>query len=400
MATGSGAFPDMPSIAGIRAGIASAGIKKAGHRDLVVFELGERSQVAAVFTRNVFCAAPVKVARDHLMAGAPRYLLINTGNANAGTGEHGLVAANACCEALAHEAGVSAQQVLPYSTGVIGEPLPVERIGAALGAALADLASDHWQQAATGIMTTDTRPKGATRTLQINGQSVTINGIVKGSGMICPNMATMLVFIATDAAIEQAALAAMLRKGADLSFNRITVDSDTSTNDACTMVATGEGAVVAGDDLEAFATVLDDLMLELAQAVIRDGEGATKFVAIEVADAQSEEEALKIAYSVAHSPLVKTALSASDANWGRVLMAIGKAGVDLDVALTTLTINGVLIAQYGERAPGYSEEAGSRAMSEEDIVIRITLGRGDQAATVWTSDLSHEYVTINAEYRT
>lgn len=400
MATGSGAFPDMPSIAGIRAGIASAGIKKAGHRDLVVFELGERSQVAAVFTRNVFCAAPVKVARDHLMAGAPRYLLINTGNANAGTGEHGLVAANACCEALAHEAGVSAQQVLPYSTGVIGEPLPVERIGAALGAALADLASDHWQQAATGIMTTDTRPKGATRTLQINGQSVTINGIVKGSGMICPNMATMLVFIATDAAIEQAALAAMLRKGADLSFNRITVDSDTSTNDACTMVATGEGAVVAGDDLEAFAAVLDDLMLELAQAVIRDGEGATKFVAIEVADAQSEEEALKIAYSVAHSPLVKTALSASDANWGRVLMAIGKAGVDLDVALTTLTINGVLIAQYGERAPGYSEEAGSRAMSEEDIVIRITLGRGDQAATVWTSDLSHEYVTINAEYRT
>ncbi|WP_414502788.1 bifunctional glutamate N-acetyltransferase/amino-acid acetyltransferase ArgJ [Zymobacter sp. IVIA_5232.4 C2] len=400
MATGSGAFPDMPSIAGIRAGIASAGIKKAGHRDLVVFELGERSQVAAVFTRNVFCAAPVKVARDHLAAGAPRYLLINTGNANAGTGEHGLVAANACCEALAREAGVSAQQVLPYSTGVIGEPLPVERIDAALGAALADLAPDHWQQAATGIMTTDTRPKGATRTLQINGQSITINGIVKGSGMICPNMATMLVFIATDAAIEQAALAAMLRKGADLSFNRITVDSDTSTNDACTMVATGEGAVVAGDDLEAFAAVLDDLMLELAQAVIRDGEGATKFVAIEVADAQSEEEALKIAYSVAHSPLVKTALSASDANWGRVLMAIGKAGVDLDVALTTLTINGVLIAQYGERAPGYSEEAGSRAMSEEDIVIRITLGRGDQAATVWTSDLSHEYVTINAEYRT
>ncbi|WP_414501060.1 bifunctional glutamate N-acetyltransferase/amino-acid acetyltransferase ArgJ [Zymobacter sp. IVIA_12111.31 C1] len=400
MATGSGAFPDMPSIAGIRAGIASAGIKKAGHRDLVVFELGERSQVAAVFTRNVFCAAPVKVARDHLASGAPRYLLINTGNANAGTGEHGLVAANACCEALAREAGVSAQQVLPYSTGVIGEPLPVERIDAALGAALADLAPDHWQQAATGIMTTDTRPKGATRTLQINGQSITINGIVKGSGMICPNMATMLVFIATDAAIEQAALAAMLRKGADLSFNRITVDSDTSTNDACTMVATGEGAVVAGDDLEAFAAVLDDLMLELAQAVIRDGEGATKFVAIEVADAQIEEEALKIAYSVAHSPLVKTALSASDANWGRVLMAIGKAGVDLDVALTTLTINGVLIAQYGERAPGYSEEAGSRAMSEEDIVIRITLGRGDQAATVWTSDLSHEYVTINAEYRT
>lgn len=400
MATGSGAFPDMPSIAGIRAGIASAGIKKAGHRDLVVFELGERSQVAAVFTRNVFCAAPVKVARDHLAAGVPRYLLINTGNANAGTGEHGLVAANACCEALAREAGVSAQQVLPYSTGVIGEPLPVERIDAALGAALADLAPDHWQQAATGIMTTDTRPKGATRTLQINGQSITINGIVKGSGMICPNMATMLVFIATDAAIEQAALAAMLRKGADLSFNRITVDSDTSTNDACTMVATGEGAVVAGDDLEAFAAVLDDLMLELAQAVIRDGEGATKFVAIEVADAQSEEEALKIAYSVAHSPLVKTALSASDANWGRVLMAIGKAGVDLDVALTTLTINGVLIAQYGERAPGYSEEAGSRAMSEEDVVIRITLGRGDQAATVWTSDLSHEYVTINAEYRT
>lgn len=400
MATGSGAFPDMPSIAGIRAGIASAGIKKVGHRDLVIFELGERSQVAAVFTRNVFCAAPVIVARNHLAACTPRYLLINTGNANAGTGEHGLVAANACCEALGRAADVSAQQVLPYSTGVIGEPLPVERINAALGAALADLSADHWQQAATGIMTTDTRPKGATRTLEINGQRITINGIVKGSGMICPNMATMLVFMATDAAIDQKTLAALLRKGADNSFNRITVDSDTSTNDACTLVATGEGAVIAGDDVALFSAALDELMLELAQAVIRDGEGATKFVAIEVADAQSEEEALKIAYSVAHSPLVKTALSASDANWGRVLMAIGKAGVDLDVALTTLTINGVLIAQYGERAPGYSEEAGSQAMSEEDIAIRITLGRGDQAATVWTSDLSHEYVTINAEYRT
>ena len=400
MATGSGTFPDMPSIAGIRAGIASAGIKKAGHRDLVIFELGERSQVAAVFTRNVFCAAPVNVAREHLAAATPRYLLINTGNANAGTGEHGLVAANACCDALAREAGVSAQQVLPYSTGVIGEPLPVERIEKALGAALADLAADHWQQAATGIMTTDTRPKGATRTFTLSGQSVTINGIVKGSGMICPNMATMLVFIATDAAVDQHTLSTLLRQGADGSFNRITVDSDTSTNDACTMVATGEGAAVEGDDVAVFAAELNALMLELAQSVIRDGEGATKFVSIEVAEAQSEEEALKIAYSVAHSPLVKTALSASDANWGRVLMAIGKAGVDLDVALTTLTINDVLIAQHGERAPGYSEAAGSRAMSEEDIAIRITLGRGAQAATVWTSDLSHEYVTINAEYRT
>lgn len=400
MATGSGTFPDMPSIAGIRVGISSAGIKKAGHRDLVVFELGERSQVAAVFTQNVFCAAPVKVARAHLAETTPRYLLINTGNANAGTGEQGLVAANACCNALAQEAGVTAQQILPYSTGVIGEPLPVERINAALGAALKDLAGDHWPQAAAGIMTTDTRPKGATRSLDINGQTVTINGIVKGSGMICPNMATMLVFIATDAAIDHSVLSNMLRTGVNGSFNRITVDSDTSTNDACTMVATGEGAVVAGDDVAVFTEALSDLMLELAQAVIRDGEGATKFVAIEVAEAQSEEEALKIAYSVAHSPLVKTALSASDANWGRVLMAIGKAGVDLDVALTTLTINGVLIAQYGERAPGYSEEEGSRAMSAEDIAIRITLGRGDHAATVWTSDLSHEYVTINAEYRT
>lgn len=400
MATGSGVFPEMPSIAGIRAGIASAGIKKAGHRDLVVFELGERSQVAAVFTRNVFCAAPVKVAREHLAAGTPRYLLINTGNANAGTGAQGLVDANACCDALASEAGVSATQVLPYSTGVIGEPLPVERIKGALGAALSDLAPDHWLEAATGIMTTDTRPKGATRTLTLNGQSVTINGIVKGSGMICPNMATMLVFIATDAVIDQPTLALLLRRGANSSFNRITVDSDTSTNDACTMVATGEGAVVDGDDVAVFSDALNDLMLELAQSVIRDGEGATKFVAIEVAEAQSEEEALTVAYSVAHSPLVKTALSASDANWGRILMAIGKAGIDLDVALTTLTINGVFIAEHGERAPGYSEEAGSQAMAAEDIAIRITLGRGNQAATVWTSDLSHEYVTINAEYRT
>ena len=400
MATGSGTFPDMPSIAGIRAGSASAGIKKIGHRDLVIFELGERSQVAALFTQNVFCAAPIKVAREHLAAATPRYLLINTGNANAGTGEHGRVAAKACCDALAREAGVSAQQVLPYSTGVIGEPLPVERIEAALGAALLDLAPDHWQQAATGIMTTDTRPKGATRTFTLNGQPVTINGIVKGSGMICPNMATMLVFIATDAAVDQRTLAMLLRQGADRSFNRITVDSDMSTNDACTMVATGEGTAIAGNDVAVFGAELNALMLELAQSVIRDGEGATKFVSIEVAEAQSEEEALKIAYSVAHSPLVKTALSASDANWGRVLMAIGKAGVDLDVALTTLTINDVLVAQHGERAPGYSEAAGSRAMSEEDIAIHITLGRGHQAATVWTSDLSHEYVTINAEYRT
>lgn len=400
MATGNGTFPEMPSIAGIRAGIASAGIKKEGHRDLVVFELSERSQVAAVFTRNVFCAAPVQVAREHLATKTPRYLLINTGNANAGTGEQGVLAANACCDALASEAGVAAEQVLPYSTGVIGEPLPVERISAALAAALADLAPDHWLQAATSIMTTDTRPKGVTRTLTLNGQSLTINGIVKGSGMICPNMATMLVFIATDATIEQETLVNLLRQGTHGSFNRITVDSDTSTNDACTIVATGEGPVVAGDDVAVFAEVLNDLMLELAQAVIRDGEGASKFVAIEVAEAQSEEEALTIAYSVAHSPLVKTALSASDANWGRIFMAMGKAGVNFDAALTTLTINGVLVAQCGERAPGYSEEAGSQAMASEDIVIRITLGRGEQVATVWTSDLSHDYVTINAEYRT
>ena len=400
MATGRSVFPHMPSIMGLRAGVASAGIKTAGRRDLVLFELSERSQVAAVFTRNVFCAAPVHVARAHLATGTPRYLLINTGNANAGTGEQGRAAAHRCCAALANLTGVSPARVLPYSTGVIGEPLPVERIEAALAAALADLSSAHWQEAASGIMTTDTRPKGATRTFTLNGQSVSINGIVKGSGMICPNMATMLAFIATDAALAQDDVTRLLREATDLSFNRITVDSDTSTNDACTLIATGEGVAIDAASLPVFARELNGLMLELAQAVIRDGEGATKFVAVEVAEAVDDAEALRIAYSVAHSPLVKTALSASDANWGRILMAIGKAGVALDVSLTTLTVNGVTVAQRGERAPGYREEEGAAAMSAEDITLRITLGRGAATATVWTSDLSHDYVTINAEYRT
>ncbi|MDH2420925.1 bifunctional glutamate N-acetyltransferase/amino-acid acetyltransferase ArgJ [Cobetia amphilecti] len=406
MAVGPSTFPaDMPAIAGFQIGVAEAGIKKPGRRDLVIMALEAGSRLAGTFTRNAFCAAPVHVAREHLTAGVegPRYLVINTGNANAGTGEQGMTDAHATCQALAEIAGCDARAVLPFSTGVIGEPLPMDRLTRALPTAFANLGEGNWSAAAHGIMTTDTRPKGSWRTLALsNGESVTLAGVSKGSGMICPNMATMLGFVATDAdlAIDQAALDAMLRRVVVKSFNSITVDSDTSTNDACMLAVTGQAGRVEGEDLIAFEAALAEVMLELAQAIIRDGEGATKFVTIEVSEARSQEEARAVGFTVAHSPLVKTALYASDANWGRILAAVGRAPLEeLDVTGVAITLNGVTIVEQGGRADSYTEAAGSAAMAEEELVIGIRLGRGQQEARIWTSDLSHDYVSINADYR-
>ncbi|MHB0774327.1 bifunctional glutamate N-acetyltransferase/amino-acid acetyltransferase ArgJ [Halomonas sp. WWR20] len=401
MAVGEAFFPTMPAIEGIRLGTAKAGIKKPGRRDVVVIEIPEGARAAATFTRNAFCAAPVHVARRHLGQAAPRYLLINTGNANAGTGEQGMRDAEACCQALAALRHVAAETVLPYSTGVIGEPLPVERIAATLPSALESLDAEGWRDAAEGILTTDTRIKGASVTCEIAGATVTINGISKGSGMIKPNMATMLGFVATDADIEQSRLEDLLREAVEVSFNRITVDSDTSTNDACTLIATGRGVKVRGDADEArFLAALTQVLVELAQAIIRDGEGATKFVTLDVKGAGSQQEALDVAFTVAHSPLVKTALYASDANWGRILAAVGRAPVTaLDVSRIVIDLGDVRLVEHGGRASSYTEEAGSAVMAGEEIIIRIDLGRGDAQATVWTSDLSHDYVSINADYR-
>lgn len=408
MAVGETRFPAMPVIEGLRLGTAMAGIKKPGRRDLVVIEIPEGAKVAGSFTLNAFCAAPVTVAKQHLAAcqargeGA-RLLVINTGNANAGTGETGLRDARATCAELARLAGVPAESVLPFSTGVIGEPLPMERLLAGLPQALESLSADvgAWQQAGEGILTTDTRAKGASVTLEMGERTVTINGISKGSGMIKPNMATMLAFVATDANIEQALLDTLLRETVDRSFNCISVDGDTSTNDACMLIATGRGATVASDDQMAiFRNGLQRVMTELAQAIVRDGEGATKFVTLQVQEAATREEALDVAFTVAHSPLVKTALFASDANWGRILAAVGRAPLhDFDVNRVTIDLGDVRLVEQGGRAASYTEEDGSRVMREEEIVIRIALGRGEEGATVWTTDLSHDYVSINADYR-
>lgn len=401
MAVGESVFPAMPVIEGVRLGTAMAGIKKPNRRDLVVIEVPEGATVAATFTRNAFCAAPVHVARDHLGHAPPRYLLVNTGNANAGTGARGLQDAESCCTALADLAGVDAHHVLPFSTGVIGEPLPVERIAAGLPAALEALSEDGWALAAEGIMTTDTRIKGASAQVELDGGTVTINGISKGSGMIQPNMATMLGFVACDATIEPAKLQQWLREAVQVSFNSITVDSDTSTNDACTLIATGRGpAVGSAADEQRFREALTAVLTELAQAIIRDGEGATKFVTLQVEQATSVDEARAVAFTVAHSPLVKTALYASDANWGRILAAVGRAPVEnLDVDRIVIDLGDERLVEQGGRAQNYTEEAGSRVMAQDEIVIRIQLGRGDASATVWTSDLSHDYVSINADYR-
>lgn len=404
MAVGPGALPEFFPVAGVKLGIASAGIKKPGRKDVVVFELAPGSRVAGLFTRNQFCAAPVTLSRKHLAEKAPRYLLINTGNANAGTGKRGMDDALACCQALAQQAGVSVAEVLPYSTGVIGEPLPVQKIVGALPEALASTADNRWAEAASGIMTTDTRPKGASVQVDLGGHTVTISGISKGAGMIRPNMATMLGFIATDARIAPDVLQTLASELGEQSFNRITIDGDTSTNDACTLIASGQytGPEITLDSpqLPALRNALKQVYLDLAHAIVRDGEGATKFITIRVNGAAAQQEALDVAYTVAHSPLVKTALFASDPNWGRILAAVGRAGVvDLDVSALEIHLGDVCLVRGGGRAEDYSEERGQAVMNQEEITIAIDLKRGEVSETVWTCDFSHEYVTINADYR-
>ncbi len=392
-------------VAGVRIGIASAGIKKVGRKDLVVFELAEGSTTVGVFTRNAFCAAPVIVAKENLACTQPKYLLVNTGNANAGTGVSGIEATQATLAALAQAAKCEPAQILPFSTGVIGEPLPVAKIEAAIPAALGDLQASNWALAAEGIMTTDTRPKVASRQVEFGGERFVITGVTKGAGMIRPNMATMLSYVATDLAIDQALLQQALLRAVDQSYHRITVDGDTSTNDACTLSATGQSTLprVESDNelYQVFCATLDDLLLELAQMMVRDGEGATKFFQIEVSGGKTEQECLDVAFTIAESPLVKTALFASDPNWGRLLAAIGRAGLqDLVIDDVTLHLNDVLIAEQGCRAASYTEEQGIAAMSPTDIVLRVGLNRGPAQTAVYTTDFSYDYVRINAEYRT
>jgi len=397
----------LQAIAGLRIGIAEAGVRKANRKDLTVFLLDEGASVAGVFTRNRFCAAPVQVCREHLAAGstAIRAIVINTGNANAGTGADGLARARSTCEALAAHMGLAAAQVLPFSTGVIMETLPVDRIAAGLPAALADLAPAHWARAAEGIMTTDTCPKAASRQVQIGGKTVTITGISKGAGMIRPNMATMLGYVATDAAIAPALLQDLVKELADGSFNRVTIDGDTSTNDSFVLVATHQAgnAEVTGwssPEAQALKAALLEVSRLLAQAIVRDGEGATKFITVQIDGGKTEEECRLAAYAIAHSPLVKTAFFASDPNLGRILAAVGYAGItDLDQTKIDLFLDDVHVVVNGGRNPAYQETDGQRVMKQPEITVRVNLGRGTASQTVWTCDFSHDYVTINADYR-
>lgn len=401
MATGNGTLPTLHPIAGFKLGTASAGIKTPGRKDLVVMEIVKGSTVAGLFTQNAFCAAPVAVAKQHLANVSPKYLLVNTGNANAGTGEQGMTDALQSCDALAAATSSNKEQVLPFSTGVIGEPLPMDRLIGGMPAAVAALSENGWVDAAEGILTTDTRAKGAS--LQYGTDSkITITGIAKGSGMIKPNMATMLGYVATDAAVDAELLHRALRLANEKSFNRITVDSDTSTNDAVILVATGSsGVTIDEESFDQFVSQLKTVFIDLAQAIIRDGEGAGKFVSVVIEGAVDTDEALAVAYTIAESPLVKTALAASDPNWGRILAAIGRAGVtNLDVNAVQVHLNSVLIAENGARASSYTEEVGQAAMQPEEIEIRVSLNRGQVQETVWTTDLTYEYVRINAEYRT
>ncbi|SEO74541.1 bifunctional glutamate N-acetyltransferase/amino-acid acetyltransferase ArgJ [Aquisalimonas asiatica] len=404
MAVGLPAQPAISPVAGVRLGVAAAGIKKPDHPDLVLMALDPGARVSAVFTRNRFCAAPVHVARHHLGVAEPRFLVINTGNANAGTGEPGMAAARATCEAVARHMDVADASVLPFSTGVIGEPLPVDRIIDAIPAAATALQSDGWLPAAAGILTTDTVPKGASRRVVLSGGEITISGMSKGAGMIRPDMATMLAFIATDADLSQAQLDDLLRGAVGNSFNRITVDGDTSTNDACVLIGTGASGIApadGSDDLARLHQAMVSLCQELAQAIVRDGEGATRFITIDVGGARDEAEAEAVAFTIAQSPLVKTAFFAGDPNWGRILAAIGRAGVDdMDVDRVAIWLDDLCIAAHGGRAPDYSEAAAAERMAREEITIHVALGRGDADATVWTCDFSYEYVRINAEYRT
>jgi glutamate N-acetyltransferase/amino-acid N-acetyltransferase len=396
---------DLLPVPGVRIGVAEAGVRKANRKDLTVFLLEPGAAVAGVFTRNRFCAAPVQVCREHLARGDIRALVINTGNANAGTGQDGLARARSTCTALARHLNVAPEQVLPFSTGVIMEPLPVDRIEAGLPAALADAKPDHWLRAAEGIMTTDTVAKAFSRQVQVGGATVTVTGISKGAGMIRPNMATMLGFMATDARVDASVMQQLARDLADGSFNRVTVDGDTSTNDSFIVIATqrAEHAPITSLD-SAEGRALKGAMLEvarlLAQAIVRDGEGATKFIAVRVEGGKTVDECLKVAYAISHSPLVKTAFFASDPNLGRILAAVGYAGIDdLDQTKIDLYLDDVHVAVNGGRNPAYREEDGQRVMKQSEITVRVGLGRGSAADTVWTCDFSHDYVTINADYR-
>jgi glutamate N-acetyltransferase/amino-acid N-acetyltransferase len=392
-------------VPGVEIGVTEAGIRKADRRDLTVFRFSPGSSVAGVFTRNRFCAAPVVVCQQHLASGQEiRAMVINTGNANAGTGEPGMQAAYQTCNALAKLLGLDSKQVLPFSTGVILEPLPVDRIEAGLPAAIKNLAPGNWVSAAHGIMTTDTLPKIHSQRVSIGGKTITITGISKGAGMIRPNMATMLSYLATDAGIAPSLLTGLARELADVSFNRITVDGDTSTNDSFIVIATGQSGLTiestAHPHYAELKAALAKAATDLAQKIVRDAEGATKFMTIQVEQAKTAEEALLVAYAVAHSPLVKTAFFASDPNLGRILAAIGYAGItDLDVAGVNLWLGDVLVAKHGGRNPDYQESDGQRVMKAPEILVRIALGRGNVTETVYTCDFSHEYVSINADYR-
>ena len=392
-------------VPGIRLGIAQAAVKRAGRDDLLVIESAEGSSCAAVFTQNAFCAAPVTLARSHLDA-HPRWLLINSGNANAGTGSRGVNDAIACCEGLARAVGASDScQVLPFSTGVIGEYLPLDRMLNAIPLAVANMAADQWEEAARAIMTTDTRPKAASRTIQFPAGDVVLTGICKGSGMIHPNMATMLAFIATDAKISRALLQTLLARAVDQTFNCITVDGDTSTNDACVLLASGHSAIEIKDEQSHESRLFFDALLslcsELAEAIVRDGEGATKLIRVEVQGAVDRDEARRVGFTVAHSPLVKTAFFASDPNWGRILAAVGRSGsLALEIERVNIWLDEVQIVENGGRSNRYEESSGAAVMAKPEITIRIDLGRGDGEAVIKTCDFSYDYVRINAEYRT
>jgi len=409
MAVGTGTMPNFFPIEGIRLGVAEAGIKTEGRKDLVLIEMASGGTCSGVFTQNVFCAAPVVICKKNLSQldshSLPSYLLINTGNANAGTGQQGMDDALSCCRFIATTFDVDSTQVFPFSTGVIGEKLPIDRIELGIPSVAKDLKNDNWQNAAEGILTTDTRPKGASIQIEYSGHRLTINGISKGSGMIKPNMATMLAFVGTDASISKPLLDKMVRELAELSFNRITVDGDTSTNDACMLLASGKSPApeITEDhpDFPAFKSALQSVFIELAQAIVRDGEGATKFVTVSVEQSSDSKEALDTAYTIAHSPLIKTALFASDPNWGRILAALGRAPIEgLDLTKVDIFLGSVRIVHKGEKCSKYTEEAGQKVVDLDEISIVIQLGRGEVNETVWTTDLSHDYVTINAEYRT
>jgi glutamate N-acetyltransferase/amino-acid N-acetyltransferase len=397
---------DLHAVAGLQIGVTEAGVRKANRKDLTVITLDEGASVGAVFTQNRFCAAPVQLCKQHLAAGTGiRALVINTGVANAGTGQDGLNHAFAVCGALANELGVKPQHILPFSTGVIMEPLPVQRIVDGLPKALSARAENHWSLASQAIMTTDTLPKATSRQIQIEGRTVTITGMSKGAGMIRPNMATMLGFLATDAAIDSTLMHSLAHELAEASFNRITIDGDTSTNDSFVVIATGKaGNQVVSDWQSPAAAVLKQALIDvamwLAQAIVRDGEGATKFITVRVEGGRDSAECRQVAYAIAHSPLVKTAFFASDPNLGRILAAVGYAGIaDLDQACIDLFLDDVHVATRGGRHPDYREEDGQRTMKQDEITVRVLLGRGQAYDQVWTCDLSHEYVTINADYR-